>query len=137
MKKVLLFTTVFFMLVSMTSCKKLLGLDPESLLTKAPWQGDKMEIYLNGSLAQIETIDNMTLELFKKTHRYTMYKNNVVTEKGDWSYNEDTKKITFDADTGQPYVFDLIKLDKKNLELEIKSVENGDEILIKLSFRRE
>ncbi len=136
MKKTFLFATIFLILVSTTSCKKLLGLDPESLLSKKPWKGDKFETYIDGSLNNSTNIDDAVLEFNKKTHRYVLYRNNSASDEGTWTYDEDTKRMILDSDTEMPVSLYVTELKKKNLNFELTQYSGGNEIVIKFYFYR-
>ncbi len=134
MKKVLLFTTVFFMLVSMTSCKKLLGLDPESLLTKEPWQGNKIERYENGVFKVFDDVPTWNLEFDKETHYFKgdfYYESNL---EGRWAYDEENNLIILNFNGGNRIEW-KIKVLKKN-EL-VVSWFRPSQVEIRLYFKRE
>ncbi len=134
MKKALLFTSVFFMLVSMTSCKKLLGLDPESLLSKDPWVGDKVERYENGEFKASQTISNWSLEFDKNTHHFKFKSTN--TGEGQWSYDKKNKILTLNFENGMNMELKVIILKKKKLVASWIS-PNNSQIEFKFYFKRE
>ncbi len=131
MKKALIFTMVFFLLIGMTSCKKLLGLDAESLLTREPWIGDKTELYKNGIFQNSHDIRDWTIEIIKKNHRYVTYHYGIINEKGVWAYDKKRKLLTFDSDLNVAYVYKIIKLNKENLIYEHTINDSGEEVTFK------
>ncbi len=138
MKKTLLLATIFLMLVSTTSCKKLLGLDSESLLSKKPWKGDKMEVITNGTLHSTRNINDWVFEVNKKTHRYKLYINNSVFEEGNWTYDDKMEKLVLEPDNDPPLTFFVSELNKKTLNMEIKTnAEDGSSLIIKHYFYRD
>ncbi len=138
MKKIVLLTSILFIMLGMTSCKKLLGLDAESLLTREPWIGVKMEIYVNGSLNEILTANNDVLIFYKKPKTYIGFHNNIESDKGTWNYNKKNKKLTLDSENIGAYVYDMIKLDKKNLIFSIKLMDDDGTLgLYKIYYKRD
>ncbi len=130
MKKTFLIATLFLVLMGTTSCKKLLGRDPESLLIRKPWIGEKAERYKNGNLVNSKSIEDWVLDI-KKNHRYTVYHNNIIDEEGQWSYNKKRNQITFDPDHNVPITYDILKLNRKNLIMEVTTIFSGDEYKFK------
>ncbi len=127
MKKVLLLTAVLILLLGTTSCKKLLGLDAESLLTKNPWKGQKISEHIDGNFHTTVSIDYLTLDLEKDTHHYIFSSHGTVEREGRWSYDEDTEILTLDSDDGTMHeVFHILELDKHHLKFEFDfSAPNG------------
>ena len=133
MRKVVLFSSVLFILVSMSSCKKLLGLDPESLLAKDVWQGDELVIKSNGQEYSFD-ISDTELEFDKKTHRYYAYDDGELEDEGDWSYDKKNETLTIDSDDADAVEYDVLELTKTKLTLEFKDDVNNDGTLETFTF---
>jgi hypothetical protein len=117
------------MSVSLNSCKKLLGLDPESLLSKDPWIAKKEIISENG---QEDTYtfepDELVVEFYKKNHEYKVYEYGNPGETGTWSYDKKNKILTFipesEDDRMETKVLELTKTELI-LRIEIDENDNG------------
>ncbi len=123
MKKALIFTTVFFMLVSMTSCKKLLGwLDREYMLTYEPWKGVESKIIdNNGTVVSHVDMSDFTYEFIRKTYRFIEYQNGAVKNEGDWEFDKEDNELYLYYDSGFDIHYNVTKLTNSKMVWEAGS----------------
>jgi hypothetical protein len=117
----------------MSSCKKLLGLDPDSLLAKDIWEGDEATININGNTNHFD-ISDIELEFNKKTHRYKVYNDGDVDDEGDWNYDKKNEILTLDSDDDDTVEFHVLELTKTKLTFEYKHDMNNDGTLDVITY---
>ncbi len=135
MKRIYLITLFALMTVHLGSCKKLLGKDDESLLTKDPWIGDEMVSKVSGQ-SQTTDISSKTVEFNKKTDRYVIYDNGNEIETGDWAYDKKSKILSLEPDDDLPESYDVIELTKDRLHLRQEGTRYGVSYSIDIYYVR-
>jgi len=96
MKRLALLFLSILVAGAVTSCKK--KITDEQILTDGTWRGDKVEIY-NSNGDKITEYDFDYAELtFDSDHTYVYKEDGDVVDTGTWSYDSDSKILTFKSD---------------------------------------